>query len=97
MKISYILPAAIALIILSGCATVTKEMAATGGSKADGTIELSYEHSELGSVTIDEKKAIETAKSRCKSCHGAIKTLRNSAVQKRPASCVADFLVVPDQ
>ena len=67
MKISCILPATIALIILSGCATVTKEMAATGGSKADGTIELSYEHSELESVTVDEKKAIETAKSRCKS------------------------------
>ncbi|MDG6894521.1 YecR family lipoprotein [Volucribacter amazonae] len=50
--------------VLAGC-SVNKELVATGGSKADGTIELSFEHSPFETPIINEEKGLELAKKRC--------------------------------
>ena len=52
------------LLILAGC-SVDKQLAATGGSKADGTIELSYEIGAFQSAKIDWAKADSDATQRC--------------------------------
>lgn len=49
----------------SGCA-VQKEMIATGGSRADGTIKLSYQVSPIEFPIIDENKSLTSAVQRCK-------------------------------
>jgi hypothetical protein len=53
-----------ALVGLAGCATVS-QMAATGGSRADGIVRLSYEYGAFNKVQIDEVTALETARQRC--------------------------------
>jgi len=55
----------ITAILISSC-SVNKEMQATGGSKADGTIKLSYEYGSLEQPVIDEAAAVKTAVKRCK-------------------------------
>ena len=53
-------------LALSACAIAThKELSATGGSKADGIIELSFEHTEAEKPTYDESKNLAMAKQRC--------------------------------
>ena len=52
------------LAAFSGCA-VKKDWVATGGSRADGTIKLSYEHLELESPQLDEQQAMRLAAQRC--------------------------------
>jgi YecR-like lipoprotein len=52
-------------VCLTGCAT-SKIPEPTGGSRADGTIELSYEHGEFEQPVIDKAQANEAAKARCK-------------------------------
>lgn len=49
---------------IAGCATVS-QMAATGGSRADGTVKLSYEVGMFDRVQIDEFTALQTARRRC--------------------------------
>lgn len=61
-----LLTVAISALLLSACASkVEKELVATGGSKSDGTIELSYEQHELEMVTYNEQQALNAAKKRC--------------------------------
>ena len=52
-------------VALAGCATVS-QMTATGGSKADGIVRLSYEAGALNKVRIDEADALRTAQARCR-------------------------------
>ncbi len=52
-------------IMVGGCAT-TKEWAATGGSRADGTVRLSYEVSEFQIAVVNEEEGVALAAKRCK-------------------------------
>lgn len=57
--------ASTAILLLSGC-TTTKEWAATGGSRSDGVVRLSYELGELETAILNEEQAINLATQRCK-------------------------------
>lgn len=52
--------------ILSGC-TTTKHWAATGGSRSDATVTLSYEVGEFEKAQVSESAAISLAGRRCRS------------------------------
>lgn len=54
------------LLCLSGCAT-QKQWTATGGSRADGTVKLSYEYGEFEVPRIETYEGTSLAASRCKS------------------------------
>jgi len=56
---------ATALVLVSGCAT-TKTWSATGGSRADATVKLSYEHGPFEKPQLNELDALNLATSRCK-------------------------------
>ncbi|EHT8816943.1 hypothetical protein KYT24_004393 [Salmonella enterica] len=51
--------------LLAGCA-VQKQMVATGGSKADGTVTMSYEYGLFEAPKVDSSQAIAAAAQRCK-------------------------------
>lgn len=51
--------------VLAGCATVS-QMTATGGSRADGVVRLSYELGPFDKAKIDEADGLRTAQARCK-------------------------------
>lgn len=51
-------------LILTAC-TVDKQLDATGGSRADGIVELSYEIGDLQTARIDWAKADRDAAQRC--------------------------------
>ena len=53
------------LVVLAGCGTVS-QMTATGGSRADGIVRLSYEYGSFNKVNIDEATALRTAQERCR-------------------------------
>jgi hypothetical protein len=63
MKRAHIV-AASAFLILVGCAT-PEVMQATGGSRADGTVDLSYEYGIFQQPIVDMNAAIVTATNRC--------------------------------
>jgi len=59
-------------LLLCGCAalffaacTVDKQLSATGGSRADGIVELSYEIGDMQSARIDWDRAQADATARC--------------------------------
>lgn len=52
-------------LLLAGCATPTA-MSATGGSKADGIVEMSYEYAEFQQPVLDPKQGMASAVKRCK-------------------------------
>lgn len=54
-----------AMCVLVGCVTVNKDLVATGGSRADGTVDLSYEQSAIETVKLDPSKGVITARERC--------------------------------
>lgn len=54
-----------AIAVLAGCSTVSK-MTATGGSRADGIVRLSYELGMFDKAKIDEADALRTAQARCR-------------------------------
>lgn len=62
MKKIYAAAAAIAL--LAGCTTV-KDWSATGGSRSDGVVRLSYEHGEFEKAVLNEAQAVSIATKRC--------------------------------
>lgn len=62
----YLLGILALLMVLSGC-TVSKILVPTGGSRADGTVELSYELGPYEKAEVDMVKAQQQAKSRCAS------------------------------
>lgn len=51
-------------ILLAGCST-TKDWSATGGSKADGVIRLSYEFGQFEVPQLNEEQAVSLAARRC--------------------------------
>lgn len=53
-----------ALTMLAGCA-VQKTLTPTGGSRADGTVKLSYEFGAFEAPTVDLKQGQEVAAKRC--------------------------------
>lgn len=52
-------------VVLSGCA-VSKQWEATGGSKADGVVRLSYEVGSMQTAKLNEQQGIDLATRRCK-------------------------------
>ncbi|MEG6508611.1 YecR family lipoprotein [Methyloligella sp. 2.7D] len=54
-----------AAVGLAGC-SAQKELVATGGSRADGTIDLSYEYGAFEKPVFSEAQGIATAQERCK-------------------------------
>lgn len=57
--------AALTALVLLGCAT-RKDWTATGGSRSDGVIRLSYELGEFEKPQLSEQQAINLARQRCK-------------------------------
>jgi YecR-like lipoprotein len=55
----------LAATILVGCA-VAKEWSATGGSRSDGMVKLSYEIKEFEKPILDEQQGINLATQRCR-------------------------------
>lgn len=53
-----------AVLALAGCAT-PMDMQATGGSRSDGTVELSYEYGLFQRPVVDMARAEVTATQRC--------------------------------
>jgi hypothetical protein len=51
-------------LLICGCA-VTKDWSATGGSRADGIVQLSYEVGEFEQPQLDELQAFSLATERC--------------------------------
>lgn len=62
MKHTLALVAGIA--VLAGCATVT-QMEATGGSRSDGIVKLSFEYDQFDRIELDQASALQTARQRC--------------------------------
>ena len=52
------------MFVLGGCAT-PMNYAATGGSRSDGTVKLSYQFREFQQPVVDAQQGIELAKSKC--------------------------------
>lgn len=52
------------VLLISGC-VVQKELIPTGGSRADGTIELSYEYTEFQTPEVNIQQGIDSARQRC--------------------------------
>ncbi|CDZ60308.1 Hypothetical protein NGAL_HAMBI2605_09430 [Neorhizobium galegae bv. orientalis] len=57
--------AAVGLMALVSCVAVNKELVATGGSRADGTVDLSYEQASYETVKTDPARGLSTARDRC--------------------------------
>ncbi len=53
------------ITLMTGCAT-TKEYGATGGSRSDGTVKLSYQYGEFEEPVVDTQKAVELARTKCR-------------------------------
>jgi len=56
---------AITLTVISGCA-VQKDWVATGGSRADGTVQLAYQYGMFQSPEVSAQQGRETADGRCR-------------------------------
>jgi hypothetical protein len=63
--VKLLVPVIVSIALLSGCAT-TKDWAATGGSRADGVVRLSYEVGLMEKPQLNEQQAINLATQRCK-------------------------------
>jgi hypothetical protein len=64
MKIKFIITSIIIAIGVSGCAT-TKHWSATGGSRSDGVVRLSYEFGMFQNPQVNDQEGIKLAKKRC--------------------------------
>ena len=53
------------LVAVAGCVTAKKDLVATGGSRSDGTVELSYEQAGFETVQLDTAQGLEAARARC--------------------------------
>ena len=65
MKTKPLLALLFVLTTLTGCASV-KTLQATGGSRADGTVELSYEYGMFEKPQVQWDQGLVTATERCK-------------------------------
>ena len=52
------------VLTMTGCA-VQKNYGASGGSKSDGTVKMSYTYGLFQKVTVDERAALHSATARC--------------------------------
>ena len=67
MKLSNFLPSSLLTIILiQGCAG-QKQLVPTGGSRADGTVKLSYEYGLFEAPKLDAQQGMRSAQQRCSS------------------------------
>jgi hypothetical protein len=66
MKVLSVAGVLAVLLAVQGCA-VQKQMVATGGSRADGTVKLSYEFAMFEKPVINMEQGSITAAQRCKS------------------------------
>ncbi|KQS55933.1 hypothetical protein ASG17_07735 [Brevundimonas sp. Leaf363] len=64
MKKILVAGACVGLLALAACATA-KTYTATGGSRADGTVRLSYEVGMFEAPTVDEAQGLKVAQQRC--------------------------------
>lgn len=64
MKKSTLVASVLALCVLQGCA-VQKELVSTGGSRADGTVKLSYEYSMFEQPKLNALQGLSVATQRC--------------------------------
>ena len=64
-KAKQLLTIAAVLAVLSGCAT-EKDFYATGGSRADGSVDMAYDFAEFEQPVIDIAQAQRIAKSKCR-------------------------------
>jgi hypothetical protein len=60
-----LIAALLAMLTLQGCA-VQKELVATGGSRADGTVKLAYEFNALEKPIVNIQQGVITAAARCR-------------------------------
>jgi len=60
----FLATALVASMLLAGCAT-TKDWSATGGSRSDGVVRLSYEVGEFERPQLSESQGIDLATRRC--------------------------------
>ena len=65
MKTKPLLSLLFILITLTGCASI-KALQATGGSRADGVVELSYEYGMFEKPQVQWDQGLVTATERCK-------------------------------
>lgn len=65
MKFKIAILTILSLILLISCTTVKKIPVATGGSRADGVVELAYEYDSAGKPIVMWEKAEETACEKC--------------------------------
>jgi len=65
-KLSYFAAAFAALLTLQGCA-VQKQLVATGGSRADGTVKMSYEFGMFENPKVNVQQGVKSAIQRCQS------------------------------
>jgi hypothetical protein len=56
--------ALMAAFLTTGCA-VQKQLVPTGGSRADGTIKMSYQYGAFEAPTVDYRQAADSARQRC--------------------------------
>ena len=52
------------MFVLGGCATPMNYVA-TGGSRSDGTVKLSYQYGEFQQPVVDAQQGLDLAKSKC--------------------------------
>lgn len=57
--------AVISIALLAGACATAKTWQATGGSRSDGTVRLSYEYGMFEVPHVDEAQALNVAKQRC--------------------------------
>ena len=67
MKKNLSIASAVIVFLITGCAATPKNWSATGGSRSDGTVKLSYEYGLFEVPQVSEQEAIYLAKKRCSS------------------------------
>ncbi|MBP5075939.1 YecR family lipoprotein [Pseudomonas chlororaphis] len=64
MKLTSMTTLALATLVLAGCAT-PKQWEATGGSKTDGVVQISYEQGQFENGQSDAAQGLAVATARC--------------------------------
>ena len=64
IRIVALVASLLTLVMVQGCA-VQKELVSTGGSRADGTVKLSYEYSMFEQPKINKLQGLSVATQRC--------------------------------
>ncbi len=55
----------VTIIFISGCAAVPQQWVATGGSKADATVQLGYQYGGWTNAVHDDQQGLDVANLRC--------------------------------